>query len=326
MTQLTFTTALQTDVGQQRSHNEDTGTVFELPGTQAAFLVCDGMGGLRAGDIASHEAARTVESVLRAEYAGGALSDPLPALRRALEQANEAINTLNHGPEGGGDLTGSDDDPTVRPGGASAATTIAPANALMGTTCVAGVIQDDALYLAHAGDSRAYLWRDGRLIRLTEDHSYVAERVRAGDITEAEARISRFRNVITRAIGIDATVVPDLRREPLRSGDGILICSDGLTTMLEDEQIAEQLGGPVLLRARPDRVASGLVDAANRAGGSDNITVLFVRVEGGGATERATTTTVTPIALATGAAPVAASSNTGNGQKTAGGAPRRAPE
>jgi serine/threonine protein phosphatase PrpC len=270
---LTFSFGMQTDVGQQRSHNEDAVRLLNLPGAQAAFVLCDGMGGLRAGDVASTEAVRTVEAVLAENFAGGVPSDPLAALNVALTSANAAVNGLHFD----GDPTiPADDAPTERAAGATN-----PA-ALMGTTCVAGVVLDNTLYLAHAGDSRAYLYRAGRLTRLTDDHSYVAERVRAGDITEAEARVSRFRNVITRAIGIDSSVKPDLRREALQPGDTVLVCSDGLTTMVEDPQIADLLRANGPERGGPERAASALIDAANRSGGHDNVTVLLLRAGGQG--------------------------------------------
>jgi hypothetical protein len=143
----------------------------------------------------------------------------------------------------------------------------------MGTTCVVGVLKNGTLHLAHVGDSRAYLWRGGRLTRLTRDHSFVEERVRAGDLTEDEARRSRFRNMITRAVGIDAEVEPELRDEPLGPEDVVLVCTDGLTTMLPDEAIASLLSGR---GADLDETAARLVDAANRKGGADNITVLLL--------------------------------------------------
>ena len=277
MTQsLTFSVAVRSDIGQGRSLNEDTAALIEVPTAQAAFVVCDGMGGLRAGDVASKEAVRVVDQTIRARFAGGQTPDPLDDLRVALERANTAVNALHGADVGPGNAP--DEAPTEQ---AASVAGSPPSNALMGTTCVAGVVFGDTLYLAHAGDSRAYLYRAGKLEQLTHDHSYVADRVRAGDITEAEARVSRFRNMITRAIGIDAEVKPDLRREALRPSDTVLVCSDGLTTMIEDTQIAEILRANGGERAA-DRAATALVDAANKAGGSDNITVLLIRASGTG--------------------------------------------
>lgn len=268
--ELTYTIGARTDKGMQRSANEDTVAVLELPGADAAFVLADGMGGLRAGDVASNETVRVVRETLTEQLATGA--EPESALMEAFRRANDAVNGLARPalPEAtAGSATGDTD--------AAAAAAAPPSNALMGSTCVAGIVRGGVLYLAHAGDSRAYLYRDGELARLTDDHSFVADRVRAGDMTEAEARVSRFRNMITRAIGIEATLQPEIRREALLPGDTILACSDGLTTMLEDDEIAAVLGSRHTVRLSPERAASALVDAANKKGGEDNITVVLLR-------------------------------------------------
>jgi protein phosphatase len=268
MTQLTYSIGLQTDKGQQRSHNEDAGAIFNLPHTDAAFVVCDGMGGLRSGDVASGETVRFVGDALRHAFAA-TTPDPLAVLDTAFRGANAHINAMNL-----------EERQASRPD----ADTLneeerrAEKQAVMGTTCVAGVVLGNTLYLAHAGDSRAYRWQRGHLTRLTDDHSFVAERVKAGDMTEEEARKSRFRNMITRAIGIDQELEPELQTIPLHPGDTLLVCSDGLTTMLDDTQIASEMNSPSFLRADPERAAKMLVDAANRKGGEDNITVLILRV------------------------------------------------
>jgi serine/threonine protein phosphatase PrpC len=270
-----FDTGFKSDVGQQRTANEDAGAVFDLPGADTAFVVCDGMGGLRAGAVAANEAVRTVRETLTERF-GDPGVDPIHALAEALRRANEAVNTRNREENAA---------PVSTPGGTEAAPAppligTADSQGLMGSTCVAGVVRDDVLYLAHAGDSRAYLLRRGHLIRLTNDHSFVAERVRAGDMTEAEARVSRFRNIVTRGLGIEEAVEPELHQEPLRAGDLLIACSDGLTTMLDDPEIADLLNTSALRRAGAERVAAALVDAANRQGGSDNITVVALRVPG----------------------------------------------
>lgn len=248
----------------RRSGNEDTFGVFDIPGCEAAFVVCDGMGGLQAGDIAANEAVRVIEADLKSRLLPEA--DPAQVLLRALRNANDAVNSLAR-------PRPLDDEPTQ-------GNEPAPSNALMGTTVVAGVVRDGVLWVAHAGDSRAYRFRAGKLERLTNDHSFVDEQVRAGNMTEAEARVSRFRNMITRAIGIDPQLEPEVRQETLVPGDTILVCSDGLTTMLLDDEIA-----PLMAEARGslDRQVQSLIDAANRKGGHDNITVLLIGV--GGASE-----------------------------------------
>ena len=274
-----YAVGLKTDVGVQRSHNEDAAEVFEVPTFEAAFVVCDGMGGLRAGDVASREAVRVVQKYLSVTLPNNEQGEINAHLRAALVAANDAVNALN-APAGETVKTASgslqaDDAPTQKREGDSAA----PASGLMGTTCVAGVVQKGVLHLAHAGDSRAYLFRGGQLSRLTEDHSFVAERVKAGDMTEAEARVSRFRNMITRAIGIDPNVDPDVQSVPLQAGDTVLVCSDGLTTMVEDQDIAQSLHQTY--KQAPEKAASVLVDMANKKGGEDNVTVLIVRALSG---------------------------------------------
>lgn len=278
----TFAIGARTDRGMQRSGNEDAFGVVDLAASglsgvvEAAFVVADGMGGLAAGDMASSETTRIVHDTL-AEQLGRAGSDPETALRLAVRRANDRVFAMAQ--EAARAIADAkkkeagEDAPTER-GGAAAAQ---PPGIVMGTTVVAGVVQQGTLYLAHVGDSRAYLFRGGRLERLTRDHSFVEERVMAGDMTEAEARSSRFRNMITRAIGIDAEAVPDVRREPLQPGDMVLVCSDGLTTMLEDPEIEQVLNGTPALRASVDKIAQILIDAANRKGGADNITVALVR-------------------------------------------------
>lgn len=263
---LTFTIGARTDTGMQRSANEDAVAIFDAPGANSAFIVADGMGGLRSGDIASQEAIRVVEETVRTRMAQPeAWQDPLGVLSECFVRANDAVNAL-------GNPGASDPEEETRDH-----TSPSPSNALAGTTCIVGLVRGNSLYMGHVGDSRVYLFRDGSLIRLTEDHSFVADRVRAGDMTEAEARSSKFRNMITRAVGIEETIHPDLREEILRPGDTLIACSDGLTTMMEDEEIAALLASRAVTRLSPERAASALVDAANKKGGSDNITVVLLR-------------------------------------------------
>lgn len=269
MATLSLQLSADTHKGMRRSGNEDTFGIFDIPGCEAAFVVCDGMGGLHAGDIAANESVRVIEATLR-ELLVLAV-DPAQALLEALRRANDAVNALaKPGPP-------PSEDPTVGGGGEAANAPV------MGTTAVVGVVRSGTLYLAHAGDSRGYRFRDGALLRLTQDHSFVAEQVRLGNMTEAEARVSRFRNMITRAIGIDATIQPEVRQEALAAGDVILICSDGLTTMAEDDEIEAVLDVHSPLEKR----VQGLIDLANRKGGHDNITVLLLAAgTGAGVTAR----------------------------------------
>lgn len=258
MPTLSIQLAASTDKGLRRTGNEDTFGVFEIPSCEAAFVVCDGMGGLHAGDLAANEAVRVIEATLR-ELLVTSLN-PSQALLEALRRANDAVNALARP---GVPLS---EDPTI------GEQESASSNAFMGTTAVVGVVREGALHIAHAGDSRGYLLRNDTLSPLTEDHSFVAEQVKLGNLSEAEARVSRFRNMITRAIGIDKTIQPEVREEALNQGDIVLVCSDGLTTMLDDDEIHDVLstGGSLELRVQL------LIDAANRKGGHDNITVLLL--------------------------------------------------
>ncbi len=144
----------------------------------------------------------------------------------------------------------------------------------MGTTFTAAMLEDGRLDVVHVGDSRAYLWRDGKLRQLTEDHSVVAELVKRGSISPEDAEHHPHRNVITRALGAEAEVVVDSFSEYLRDGDVVLLCSDGLSSYVAEEDIAEVLGDAVTLAD----AAKALVERANRAGGTDNVTVVLARV------------------------------------------------
>ena len=152
----------------------------------------------------------------------------------------------------------------------------------MGTTCVAAVIEGEALYVAHAGDSRAYLMREGELTQLTADHSYVAEQVRAGAISEEGARKSRFRNIITRAVGIEPSLEAEVTEHEARAGDWLLLCTDGLSNMLTEQDMARTLAAS----NSPQAAADKLVGLANKAGGKDNITAVVARFGVGTRTQR----------------------------------------
>jgi PPM family protein phosphatase len=219
----------RSDTGRVRDHNEDRSLA-----SSPIAAVADGMGGALAGEVASQIA---VDSL-------GGLSAPASpdALRSALERANRQIRRM-----------AADD----------------PAKAGMGTTMTVASFTDDHVDVAHVGDSRAYLWRDGALRQLTEDHSVVGELVRRGSISAEEAERHPHRNVITRALGAEANVQVDAVSEPLHDGDIVLLCSDGLHSEISDDAIAGVLAAATGLEAAAD----GLVAAANAAGGSDNVTV-----------------------------------------------------
>ena len=241
-----------TDTGRQRRANEDS-----LMVRSPLFVVADGMGGAQAGEVASHLAAET----FRAGLPDGA--EPEAALATLAQEANARIHELSH---------------------ANAE------QAGMGTTLTAVYVGELEVAIAHVGDSRAYCLRGGELLRLTDDHSLVDELLRQGRLTPEEAVEHPQRSVITRALGIEGFVDVDTRSFRGMAGDVYLLCSDGLTTMVSEQQIAD-----VLVRAGSLREAGeALIGAANEAGGRDNITVVLLRLDEvqmqGAPTEQATMT------------------------------------
>lgn len=247
-------TGFATDTGRVRRTNQDAAGIWmrqELSSrADGLFVVADGMGGRAGGEIASRLAVDAVYAAVASSIAEepGQLTPEflVRTLHRALEAANEAVwRRANEEPH----LQG------------------------MGTTCVAVLIASDVAAVANVGDSRVYRLRQGTLTQITSDHSLVQEYVDAGEISPLEARTSRFRNVITRAIGGAPNVVPDVDLVDLAPGDALLLCSDGLSTMLTDAQIAR------ILAAAPSgqEAADRLVAAANLQGGADNITVIVLR-------------------------------------------------
>lgn len=227
----------RTEVGHVREHNEDSLVV-----TPPLFAVADGMGGHEAGEVASEVAINTLAELAPASPDGDALA-------RAVVAANlEVIKAPGKG--------------IGREG--------------MGTTLTAAVLEGERLVIAQVGDSRAYLLHQGRLQQLTRDHSLMADMIEAGQLTEAEARVHPNRSVITRAIGSDPHMQPDIYELNVETGDRILLCSDGVTTMLEDPQIARIMGSSETAQ----ECADNLVAAALDAGGYDNATAVVMDVEG----------------------------------------------
>src|SRR5947209_10603752 len=228
----------KTDTGRQRRDNEDSAYA-----RSPLFVVADGMGGAQAGEVASQMAVQTFEQ----ELPEGEFSIE-ERLAERVREANRRIHELSQ----------SDRD-----------------RAGMGTTLTAAYLDETSLAIAHVGDSRAYLVRDGALRRLTRDHSLVGELVQRGKLTEEQAAEHPQRSIITRALGPEPDVEVDTWTYPVRAGDVLLLCSDGLTSMVSEEEVAEIIiGAPTLERAGEDLIA-----AANTAGGRDNITVVLFRVE-----------------------------------------------
>ncbi|MFN7965464.1 MAG: Stp1/IreP family PP2C-type Ser/Thr phosphatase [Acidobacteriota bacterium] len=235
-----------TDKGLIRPHNEDA-LLVETP--SGVFAVADGMGGHAAGEVASHLAIEAIGDSLRDRSQNGELSVP-ELLLQAVEEANQRIaNRMEERPECRG----------------------------MGTTVVVAVVNGGQFWVAHVGDSRAYLLRDGNLRQITTDHSFVNELVRLGMLSREQAARDPRRNVVTRALGSGTVVVPDIQQELLQPGDLVLLCSDGLNTMLGDKRISDLLAAPA---GDLQSVCERLVAAANEAGGEDNITVVVLQASG----------------------------------------------
>lgn len=242
--------AARTDIGRVRENNEDKYDFFlpEHPSQVALrgrlWAVADGMGGHNAGQIASEFA---LKILVRNYFAPGGSEDTEEHLRAALTEANALIH--------------------------SAARQFEAKAAGMGTTIVVAVVREDMLTIAHIGDSRAYLMRRGESIRqVTVDHSWVEEQVRRGAMTREEAEESPYRNYITRSVGVEADVEPDIVSLPLREGDTIVLCSDGLSGYLNAEDIER-----VVANVGPSQAVLDLIDEANAKGGKDNITALVLR-------------------------------------------------
>ncbi|MGH2756047.1 MAG: Stp1/IreP family PP2C-type Ser/Thr phosphatase [Actinomycetota bacterium] len=238
----------KTDVGRTRDMNQDSLLVEE-----PLFVVADGMGGHVAGDVASRTAIEKIVEVKRSQS-----PEEPDALRSYVTEANLAIWEKGL------------DDPSLSG---------------MGTTCTIIFLDGGVAHIAHVGDSRAYLYRGGELSQLTEDHTLVERMVQEGRLRREEASSHPQRSVITRVLGVDRNVDVDLSDKSVQDGDRLLICSDGLSSMIDDATIARTLGE----ETEPQSAAEALVDAANAAGGDDNITVIVIDVRG---TDRAGATGV----------------------------------
>jgi serine/threonine protein phosphatase PrpC len=229
-----------TDVGRQREANEDS-LVVSAP----VFAVADGMGGARAGEVASRIAAEAFEEQRDSS------APPERQLEQVAKEANRRIYELALRDE---------------------------AHRGMGTTLTAALVAGDAVSIGHVGDSRAYRLRDGELEQLTHDHSLVAELERSGQLTAEAAESHPQRSIITRALGPEPDVEVDTHTHPARAGDVYVLCSDGLTGMISDDELTALVRGGGSL----EEAATALVRAANQSGGRDNITVVLFRLGEGG--------------------------------------------
>jgi len=256
-------TTWKTDTGRQRRDNEDN-AFARAP----VFVVADGMGGAQAGEVASRIAIEVFQQALPDS------GTPEQRLASGVRAANRKIYDLSRAEH---------------------------ERAGMGTTLTAAYLDDAHLAIAHVGDSRAYLFRDGVLTRLTQDHSLVEELVRRGKLTEEQAAEHPQRSIITRALGPEPEVEVDTWSYSVRAGDVLLLCSDGLTSMIGEDVVSEVLGSASTL----DEAAERLIAEANEAGGRDNITVVLFRLEDvGGDTvpEEPTVVGLQPSRTATGTA------------------------
>lgn len=249
-TRVFATVAAKTDLGRVRENNEDK-FEFYVPEDDATlarrgsiYIVCDGMGGHAAGQIASELTAKTFIDV----YLHHPSHDPKVAMAAAVTACCRFVVDVGRA---------------------------VPARQGMGTTLSALILLQDKAYIVQVGDSRVYRYRNGTALQLTDDHTYVDEMIRMGAMTREEAEASPYKHVITRAISTEGEVTPDLFTHDLEPGDIFLLCSDGLTNHVTDETLGEVLGSEA-----PAAAAWKLVGLALQNGGSDNCTVVIVRVDG----------------------------------------------
>ena len=245
------------DVGRKREANEDC---FAAVPEDSLFVVADGMGGHAAGEVASGLAVAAISEFISSTRRDTEVTWPYDydvnmsvnsnRLRTAIRLANQRIlDTIAHRKE----LEG------------------------MGTTLVGAIVTGGTACVGHVGDSRAYLIRDSKITQITSDHSWVNEQVKLGFLTKSDAGRHPFRNVVTRALGSKEDVVVDVSEQPVLPGDFLLLCSDGLNTMLDDETIVRTIQQNDDVKAAADALIAG----ANAHGGEDNITVILIKVEDG---------------------------------------------
>ena len=279
-----------TDPGRKRDQNQDN---YLIDDDLRLYIVADGMGGHQGGETASRMAVDVVTSEVADSVSDlAAAAKRLRADRRArllrTTQPMDAIDGMDTPVDDSGD--DSKTDPMIEHVIAPASMVMReaareagqrifdaaledPALRGMGTTLTAMLYARGRVHLAHAGDSRAYLFRDNRLEQLTDDHSWIAEQIRAGTMTEAEAKESKFRHIITRSVGFERDVEVDHVGIPVEAGDCFLLCSDGMTNYVENDELET-----ILQRTWHRRAPRRLIDLANERGGDDNITVVVVCV------------------------------------------------
>lgn len=233
----------KTDIGLKRESNQDSYAAGELSGSVAWAVVCDGMGGAAGGNLASSTAVQVISDRITSLYRQNM---SMNSIRNMLTSAITAANIKVY------DMSKED-----------------PELAGMGTTVVVAIVADSVVYIAHAGDSRAYMLSDGSLIQLTKDHSIVQEMVDHGKLTPDEAKLDPRKNIITRALGVDNELRIDFAAEDIGENDVLILCTDGLTNYVETQEIYE-----LTADGNIDEYAERLIDRANANGGGDNITVV----------------------------------------------------
>jgi protein phosphatase len=259
---LRYVAAAKTDVGQKRQGNEDR---FCLDPSLGLYVVADGMGGHAAGEVASRLAVETIQEWMEKYLSGADVAIVGPAVAAASAEANFLLSSIRLANR---IIFDSAKDRREYAG--------------MGTTVVAVLAQDDRFVLAHVGDSRIYRIRQHDIVQISRDHSFVQEQVDNGMMSAAEAHQSQYRHMITRALGLKESVEVDLTEQPARPGDVLLLCSDGLSDLLDDEDML------VAVRDHADdleQACQALVARANSKGGDDNITVLVVQAKAGNEVE-----------------------------------------
>ncbi len=249
-----------TDIGRKRQRNEDSYLVNDKIGL---YIVADGMGGHAGGEFASKIAVSTVEEIIRGEDRAKS-NVPMQTYLDASDQSSstegqeqdrlkDAINRA-----GNMIVRRAFEDPELKG---------------MGTTSTVMFVSSDKAYIAHVGDSRAYCVREGQIIQITEDHSLVHEQLKSGLITEEEAKTHQLKNIITRSVGVQEEVEVDTVVWKIQPGDSYLLCSDGLSNMVHDEELQE-----IISKYNVEQGARELVDLANQRGGEDNITLILLKV------------------------------------------------
>ena len=235
----------KTDIGLQRESNQDSYAAGELPGSVAWAVVCDGMGGVAGGNFASSTAVKVISERITSSYREGMSASSIRNMfTSAIAAANISVYDMS---KANPELTG------------------------MGTTVVVAIVVDNNVFIAHAGDSRAYILSDGSLNQLTKDHSIVQEMIDHGALTPDEAKIDPRKNIITRALGVDSELRVDFDIADIGENDVLILCTDGLTNFVEPNEIYELTDDGKFYE-----YAERLVARANSNGGGDNITVVTV--------------------------------------------------